>query len=417
MGKLAGRLWIMARTGHERGHAIVAGGSIAGLCAGALLHRLGFSVEVFERSGEALASRGAGIVSHPQLFDVLEQAGARIDATIGVQVVGRRTFAPDGRVLGEHTLPQIMMSWDRLFRLIRERFPDRHYHAGRAIEGFEQDGGGVTVEFADGERARADWLIGADGIRSSIRRQLLPDLEPTYAGYVVWRGLIEERLISAAARTALCEHLAFCLPPGEQMLGYPVPGADEAIAPGRRRYNWAWYRPVAAEHLPALLTDADGRRYDLSIPPGRMAKGPIDEMRAAAAALVAPCFLEVVRLVEHPFIQAIYDLESPRLVLGRVALIGDAAFLARPHAGMGATKAALDALTLVEALAAADPGAALAAWERRRLRYGRALVERARWLGGYLEGPTPPPEAWAASVEGLAARLMAETAISGWLRA
>src|SRR5262245_5076255 len=120
----------------ERGRVIVAGGSIAGLCAGALLRRLGFSVDVFERSGEALASRGAGIVPHPELFDALARAGARIDATIGVPVLGRRTFAPDGGVLAEHALPQIMMSWDRLFRLIRELFPDRHHHAGRAIEGF-----------------------------------------------------------------------------------------------------------------------------------------------------------------------------------------------------------------------------------------------------------------------------------------
>jgi 2-polyprenyl-6-methoxyphenol hydroxylase-like FAD-dependent oxidoreductase len=400
----------------ERGRVIVAGGSIAGLCAGALLHRLGFSVDVFERSNEALASRGAGIVPHPELFDALEQAGARIDATIGVPVVGRRTFAPDGRVVGEHALPQIMMSWDRLFRLIRELFPDRHYHAGRAIEGFEQDAGGVTVEFADGSRGRADWLIGADGIRSTVRRQLLPALEPAYVGYLAWRGLIEERQMSAGARTALCRHLAFYLPPGEQMLGYPVPGADEAIAPGQRRYNWVWYRPVEAEHLPALLTDADGRRYDMSIPPARMARRPIDEMRAAAAALVAPCFLEVVRLVEQPFIQAIYDLESPRLVFGRVILIGDAAFVARPHPGMGATKAALDALTLAEALAAPDPDRALLAWGRRRLRYGRALVERARWLGAYLGEPAAAPVAWSATVRKLATTLMAETAISGWLR-
>jgi 2-polyprenyl-6-methoxyphenol hydroxylase-like FAD-dependent oxidoreductase len=372
---------------------------------------------VFERSGEALASRGAGIVPHPELFEALEEAGARIDASIGVPVVGRRIFRPDGTVLGEHPLPQVMMSWDRLFRLIRAVFPDRHYHAGRAIEGFEQDEDGVTVLLADGGRERADWLIGADGIRSTVRRQLLPDLEPAYAGYVAWRGLIEERSMSAAARAALCRHLAFCLPPSEQMLGYPVPGADEAIAPGSRRYNWVWYRPVEAERLPALLTDADGRRYDMSIPPARMAAGPITEMRAAAEALVAPCFLEVVGLVEQPFIQAIYDLESPGLVFGRVVLIGDAAFVARPHAGMGATKAAIDAVTLARTLAAGDPPAALAEWEARQLRYGRALVERARWLGAYLERPAPPPQEWSQDVATIAARLMAETAISGWLHA
>ena len=400
-----------------RGRVIIAGGSIAGLCAGALLHRLGFAVDLFERSGEALASRGAGIVPHPELFEALEQAGARIDATIGVPVVGRRTFAPDGRVLGEHALPQVMMSWDRLFRVIRELFPDRHYHAGRAIEGFEQDAGGVTALLADGGRARADWLIGADGIRSTIRRQLLPALEPAYVGYVAWRGLIEERLMSGAARAALCRHLAFCLPPGEQMLGYPVPGADEAIAPGQRRYNWVWYRPLAAERLPGLLTDAEGRRYDLSIPPARMAKEPIATMRAAAAELVAPCFLEVVGLVEQPFIQAIYDLASPRVVFDRVVLIGDAAFVARPHPGMGATKAALDAVTLARALSAPDPTAALDAWQAGRLCYGRALVERARWLGAYLERPIAQAPEWPLVVEELAATIMTETAISGWLPA
>jgi 2-polyprenyl-6-methoxyphenol hydroxylase-like FAD-dependent oxidoreductase len=402
-------------SGPARGRVIIAGGSIAGLCAGALLQRLGFEVELFERSGEALASRGAGIAAHPELFEALGEAGARIDTTIGVPVVGRRTFAPDGRVLGEHALPQIMMSWDRLFRLIRELLPARCYHAGRAIEGFEADEVGVTVQLADGGRARADWLIGADGIRSTVRRQLLPELEPAYAGYVAWRGLIEERAMSAAARAALCQHMAFCLPPGEQMLGYPVPGADEAIAPGQRRYNLVWYRPVAAAQLPVLLTDRDGRRYEMSIPPARMAAMPVAEMRAAAGALVAPCFVEVVRLVEHPFIQAICDLESPRLVFDRVVLIGDAAFVARPHAGMGATKAALDAVTLARALAAPDPAAALDEWENRRLRYGQALVARARWLGSYLETPVSTAPPWPEVVEPLAAMLMAETAISSWL--
>ena len=100
----------------------------------------------------------------------------------------------------------------------------------------------------------------------------------------------------------------------------------------------------------------------------------------------------------------------------RVILIGDAAFVARPHTGMGVTKAALDALTLADALAAPDPQAALEDWETKRLRYGRALVARARWLGAYLSEPTPAAEAWAARIKELAATLMAETAISGWLR-
>jgi 2-polyprenyl-6-methoxyphenol hydroxylase-like FAD-dependent oxidoreductase len=334
-----------------------------------------------------------------------------------VPVVGRIALNLDGTVLGEHALPQLMMSWDRLYRLLRDAFPDHRYHAGRAVESFDQDDRGVKVHFTDGASERADWLIGADGIRSTVRRQLIPELEPAYAGYVAWRGLIEERVMSTAARAVLGDRLAFCLPAGEQMLGYPVPGADEAIAPGRRRYNVVWYRPAAeSTRLPRLLTGRDGRRYELAIPPRQVTPEAAAELYADADALLAPCCAEVVRLTHEPFIQAIYDLESPHLVFGRVILIGDAAFVARPHTGMGATKAGLDALKLAKALGAPDPATALLEWERRQLRYGRALVERARWLGGYLSEPAPAPEAWSERVKQLAENLMAQTAISGWLR-
>jgi 2-polyprenyl-6-methoxyphenol hydroxylase-like FAD-dependent oxidoreductase len=122
-------------------------------------------------------------------------------------------------------------------------------------------------------------------------------------------------------------------------------------------------------------------------------------------------------LARRPFIQAIYDLESPRLVFDRVTLIGDAASVARPHAGMGATKAALDAVTLARALANPDPAAALVGWERERLRYGRAVVERSRRLGAYLGTAGGTSEEPPAVLKERAVTLMAETAVSDWLRA
>ena len=179
------------------------------------------------------------------------------------------------------------------------------------------------------------------------------------------------------------------------MIGYPVPGADEAIEPGRRRYNVVWYRPAdEAVGLPRLLTGRDGRSHDVSIPPGQVAHEAVAELYDDADALLAPCCAEVVRLSHEPFIQAIYDFASPRLVFGRVILIGDAAFLARPHAGMGATKAARDALT---------PGAGTG---RRRPRRGpaglgapaaalRAGGGRARALAGR------PPERAGARARGM----------------
>jgi 2-polyprenyl-6-methoxyphenol hydroxylase-like FAD-dependent oxidoreductase len=113
--------------------------------------------------------------------------------------------------------------------------------------------------------------------------------------------------------------------------------------------------------------------------------GAIEELRQAAERLLAPQFCELVNLTQ-PFLQPIYDVETPKMALGRVALIGDAAFLARPHVGAGVTKAAQDAVALAEALASAsDVPRALMRFESTRMETNRRIVARARELGAYLQ--------------------------------
>jgi 2-polyprenyl-6-methoxyphenol hydroxylase-like FAD-dependent oxidoreductase len=93
-------------------------------------------------------------------------------------------------------------------------------------------------------------------------------------------------------------------------------------------------------------------------------------------------------------LQAIYDLESPRLAFGNVVLLGDAAFVARPHVGTGVTKAALDAQCLAKSLQAAsgDVGQALRHYDQDRCRFGSGLVARGRYLGAYLSAQQKPPD-------------------------
>jgi 2-polyprenyl-6-methoxyphenol hydroxylase-like FAD-dependent oxidoreductase len=95
----------------------------------------------------------------------------------------------------------------------------------------------------------------------------------------------------------------------------------------------------------------------------------------------------IVARTEQPLLQAIFDLESPQLVFGRVVILGDAAFVARPHVVAGTTKAALDAQCLADALAAAGNHveAAMGHYDTERRQFGRSLVARARYLGAYLE--------------------------------
>ena len=368
-----------------RRRALVVGGSFGGLFAANLLARAGWEVEVYERVGAALAGRGAGIVTHDELFRAMERSGITIDQSIGVEAIARLTLDRAGNVIGaEFPLRQILTAWGRMYRLLKDAFAAGHYHFDKSLERVEQDGDGVTACFADGTRATGDLLIGADGIRSTVRAQYLPEARPVYAGYVAWRGLIDEGVLSEYTQHSLFGRMGFCLPPGEQMLGYLVAGPRNTTAPGERRYNFVWYRAADATRvLPALLTDATGCLHDMNIPPDRIRADVIAEMRAAAERLLAPQFAEVVRATAETFFQPIYDLQSPRLVFERVVILGDAAFVARPHCGIGMAKPGGDAVALVDELLryGDDLPAALRAFEAQRVDFGRTVVAHARRLG------------------------------------
>jgi 2-polyprenyl-6-methoxyphenol hydroxylase-like FAD-dependent oxidoreductase len=367
--------------------ALVIGGSISGLFAALALSRRGWDVEIFERVEGELAGRGAGIVAQPQLRAVFRAVGLDPDVELGVEVRRRRMLDRTGQVIGEAECPQTLTSWDRLFRMLRDGFPADRYHRGMTLARVELGDGGVTAHFGEGATATAAVLIGADGLRSSVRQQFLPKLAPLYAGYVAWRALIAEEAIPAPIHRDLFDYMVFALPPGEQILGYPVAGPNDDLSPGHRRYNLVWYRPAdEATELKDLLTDASGTVHDVSIPPPLIRADVVEAMRRAAAELVPPQFQEIVRLAAQPFLQPIYDLEAPHIAFGRVAILGDAAFVARPHVAAGVVKAAEDALALTEALdGSADVEDALCRYEEKRIAVGRRIIERARHLGAYLQ--------------------------------
>lgn len=391
----------------------VIGGSLGGLFAANLLHRAGWRVTVYEKVSEQLAERGAGIVTHPELFDVLADIGIT-DEDIGVCVPSRVTLARDGALVGEHAHPQVLTAWGRLYALLRAALPQSCYRTGKLFERVEQQPGGATVTavFADGERAEAELLVAADGIRSTVRQQLAPQVRPRYAGYVAWRGLVEEAVLTPQTHRRLFGHFGFCLPPREQILGYPVAGAFNAMEAGRRRYNFVWYRPADDAEVRRLSTDAAGNVHENGIPPPLIAPAILDEIRAVAGSALSPQFAEVVARTAQPFFQPIYDLESPQLAYGRVALLGDSAFVARPHCGMGVTKAAGDALALVKWLRLAPVEQALAGYSAERTAYGMRIVEHARHLGAYMQAQAlTPHEAAMAERYRTPQAVMRETAV------
>jgi 2-polyprenyl-6-methoxyphenol hydroxylase-like FAD-dependent oxidoreductase len=369
--------------------ALIIGGSLGGLFTANLLLCHGWDVHVFEHSRDDLVGRGAGIITHPALFTCLNRIGITIDEGFGVDVPERIAFDRDGRVLGTLPIRQCLTTWGRLYELLKAAFPAERYHFGHTLKHVEQSATRVQAHFANGATAEGDMLIGADGIRSAVRANVLPDVKSRYAGYVAWRGLAEERALTAFTHEALFPRFAFSLNDREHMVGYPVAGFTRSTRPGERCFNFVWYRPVdAAQELTALCTDVSGRVHDMSVPPPLIRPDLVHEVRTAARQLLAPQFAEVVEQAPQPFFQAIFDLESPRMTFGRIALLGDAAFVARPHVGMGVTKAAGDAMALVDALCDAGPDvtAAFSAYEATRLPHGAAVVAYARELGSYLAG-------------------------------
>ncbi len=360
----------------------IAGGSIGGLTAGVLLHELGLDVHVYERSSAALQARGAGIVVLPMTERYFTERGGD-DDRVSLELSWWKYVDARGTELSADLDRFRFSSWNTVYRALLEAFPPDRYHLDHEMTTFEQSGSTVTIGFAGGTAVEADLLVCADGVSSTARRILLPATDPAYVGYVAWRGTAAEVGLSPDALEDLADSMLYqVLSPGH-ILVYAIPGEEGATEPGRRLQNFVWYRnyPTGGP-FEDLMTDRYGERRDSSVPPGLVQIEHVAEMRSAAAGL-APSIREVVLASMQPFVQVIFDLSSPQLVFGRVCIMGDAAFSARPHVAAGTAKAAADAWALRDALQDQGDGldAALENWQRSQLALGRSVVERSRNMG------------------------------------
>ena len=356
---------------------LVIGGSVAGLMAGCLLHKAGWDVTVFERAVGDLTGRGAGFGVSEELVQVMERAGARFETSAGVVQRSMAWMERDGRIAFEHQRFMVASAWARVYQPLRDALPYGIYRQGMTLERIEQTAGGVTAHFADGSREDAALLVAADGSLSTVRKQFLPEVQPQFAHYVAWRGLVPEQDLPRSTVEAVAGHIVFCFPKGEMLLCMRVPGPN---------LYFIWYRTIERQSLSGLFTDASGRNHGVSIPPPLIRPELIAEMKAHALQVLPEAISAVVQKTAQPLLQAISDMETPRMVVGRVALAGDAAFVVRPHVAGGAGKAALDAACLADALKSHAVDEALRVYETTQHDFGHRIVQHSRYLGADLEG-------------------------------
>jgi 2-polyprenyl-6-methoxyphenol hydroxylase-like FAD-dependent oxidoreductase len=161
------------------------------------------------------------------------------------------------------------------------------------------------------------------------------------------------------------------------LLTYLIPGEKGELATGARRLNWVWYWNTD-EHreLPDILRDRDGRTHRSSVPAGMVQQQHIATIRQRAEEQLPPVLAKLVQATPEPFIQVIYDLRTPAMSIGSVAILGDSACVVRPHTAAGTSKASGDAVSLAQHLEAADfdLSVALPRWQAERLAVADRLI-------------------------------------------
>ena len=304
--------------------ALVAGGSLGGLTAALVLRDQGWDVDVLERSAVPLQDRGAGIVLHPTTVRYLVERVGKAIGDIGVPASRLRYLGDDGSVVDEQPCAYRFASYFELYQGLLDAFGTEHYHLSNQLAHLDNRDDEVTLSLTDGQTLAADLVVCADGIRSTARSILVPDAQPRYVGYVAWRGTIERDELSGRTASVLQDAITYRILPHGHLLTYPIPGKDGSVL-----CNWLWYRNVApGDHLTDLLTDRNGLRAELTVPPGSVQTKHLEALHSAADTELPSAIAELVQRSAEPFVQVIVDLEVPQMAFGRSCLIGDAAFAA-----------------------------------------------------------------------------------------
>lgn len=349
-----------------------------------------------------MQDQGAGIVAGGDTLKLFERYN-RCDQPFSVPSERRQYLDRDGNVVHKVDTMQYMTSWDLTYYLMRANYDGiespyckvpppipghgkaTHLH-DRQVTHFKEEGDGIRVfwKTSSGEEGSTagDILIGADGPSSTIRKLLEPSVERKYSGYCALRGTLIESEASACARAAFSNRFTFFHSPGVQILAYLIPGKDGTVEPGQRLINFVYYTnfPEGSAELEEIMTDKDGRRRQITVPPGVTSPAAWEKQRRLARERLPAQFAEIVCGTQRPFVQAVTDVLSPRneYLDGKVVLIGDALAGFRPHTVASTSQAAFDAMLYADYVAGK---VSREEWKRETMGFARYIHKRGVDMG------------------------------------
>ena len=329
---------------------VVIGGSIAGCASAILLRRLGAQVTILERSS-GRSGLGSGI-SLPETIvkECIEHD--LFDANIPQLNLNGRSFIRkneqdnrDQEIFWTQALRVIAFNWADVYQNLRNRIDPQCYHTQTTVTGIESADNHYHIQTASGKVYPADLIIAADGVDSNTRAGLLPNVHPIYAGYIAWRGLLDEP--SLVNHAIFEDHTPYYVFPNGHLLLYRVPGPDYQRT-GQIILSWTFYENRQGLPLNELLIDNEGKQHTRSLPAGSLSAQHIQYLHDVAKQVLPPSVLQYIIQTPQPFINAIFDCYTPSYDHTHLIFVGDAATTLRPHSGSGVFRALANGLELAK---------------------------------------------------------------------
>jgi salicylate hydroxylase/6-hydroxynicotinate 3-monooxygenase len=356
----------------------IVGAGMGGLAAAAALRRVGIEVQVYEQA-ERFLRIGAGIQMAANPMKVLRVLGLedRLRKTAFQHCARRSRDYDTGRITYEFDMsstewrygaPHLLMHRGDLHSALLSLVPPDTVHLNKKLIGVEQDAAAATLFFADGSQARADAVIGADGVHSVVRQTLFGSEKPRYAGRIAYRATFPAALLG-----------------------------DLDLGNGTTKW-WGLDRHIVIYYITASRDEA---YFTTSVPEAEpdleswSLKGSLADLRAAFAGF-HPIVQTVLEACPETHKWPIFDRDpQPQWGKGRVSLLGDACHPMTPYMAQGAATAIEDAAILSRCFEGIETGGlvgALAQYEAtRRPRTARIQTishkNRRDWMRVNTEAP------------------------------